>query len=57
MSIEVIQYPLTTALEGNKYPLAKDYRATLWKIYAICKKLPIPSEEFVRGLPIISDTL
>jgi hypothetical protein len=24
MSIEVIQYPLTTALEDNQYPLAMD---------------------------------
>jgi hypothetical protein len=24
MSIEVIQYPLTIALEGNQYPLAED---------------------------------
>jgi hypothetical protein len=24
MSIEVIQYPLKIALEGNQYPLAKD---------------------------------
>jgi hypothetical protein len=29
MSLEVIQYPLLTVLEGNQYPLAKGVLATL----------------------------
>jgi hypothetical protein len=39
MPLEVIQYPLPIALEGNQYPLAKDQRvlATLLKKYAIVK--------------------
>jgi hypothetical protein len=58
MSLEVIQYPLTTVLVDNQYPLAKGYRVlvTLWQ-HMLFAKLPIPSKEFVRGLPITSDTL
>ncbi len=60
VSLEVIQYPLTVALEGKQYPLAKDYRvlATLWQICMYyLQKLPIPFGELVRGLPVTSDAL
>ncbi len=44
MFVEVIQYPLTTTLEGNQYPLAKDQKvmATLWQICAIYKSCQFP---------------
>jgi hypothetical protein len=43
-SLEIIQYPLPAALEGNQFPLAKDQRAlaTLWQMYAICKSFQYP---------------
>ncbi len=70
ISIEVIHYPLITALEGNTYPLTKDQSvlATLWQICAICKscqyplrnssedcqKLATSYKKFARGLAISS---
>ncbi len=57
MSIQVIQYPLTTALEGNQYPLAKDQRgmATLWQLCAICKSFFIMYSRKVQ-VKYIADT-
>jgi hypothetical protein len=58
MSKELIQYALTTGHEGNQLPLTKDERVlTTPGKYVLFAKLPIPSEEFARGLLITSDTL
>jgi hypothetical protein len=59
LQIKVIQYPLKIVLEGNQYPLAKDLEDIGNPLEDMCylQKLPIPSGEFVRGLPITSDTL
>ncbi len=53
MSIDFIQHPLTTALEGNQCPLAKE-KGIDNPLENVCylQKLPIVSEEFVQGLPI-----
>jgi hypothetical protein len=58
-SIEVIQYPVTIVLEVNQYPLTNDYRVLAPSLAKMCylQKLPILSEESVRGLPITSGTL
>ncbi len=51
MSIQAIQYPLTTTLEGNKYPLAKDKRVLQPSHKYLCCCLQNPCDKFARGLP------
>jgi hypothetical protein len=50
MSIDVIQYPLTIALEGNQYPLAHYLRvvAILWQICAIYKSCQYLLENLLK---------